>query len=37
MKFRNLASALAVMSFLHFAHAQESPKYDYVEAFKPFF
>lgn len=37
MKFRNLASALAVMSFLNFAHAQESPKYDYVEAFKPFF
>jgi len=36
MKFRNLASALAVMSFLNFAHAQESPKYDYVEAFKPF-
>lgn len=37
IKFRNLASALAAMSFLNFAHAQESPKYDYVEAFKPFF
>ena len=32
-----LASAVAVMLFTSQARAQEAPKYDYVEAFKPFF
>jgi Peptidase family M1 domain len=36
-KFQTLVSALAVMFFSHSALAQEAPKYDYVEAFKPFF
>ncbi|KQT20616.1 peptidase M1 [Chryseobacterium sp. Leaf405] len=36
-KFPILVSALAVMLFSQSAHAQEAPKYDYVEAFKPFF
>nr|WP_228400915.1 M1 family metallopeptidase [Chryseobacterium taichungense] len=36
MTFRNLVSALAVVAFSQ-SYAQESPKYDYVEAFKPFF
>lgn len=36
-KFPTLVSALAVMFFSQSAYAQEVPKYDYVEAFKPFF
>jgi len=36
-KFPILVSAVAVMLFSQPAYAQEAPKYDYVEAFKPFF
>jgi len=36
-KFPILVSALAIMLFSQSAYAQEAPKYDYVEAFKPFF
>jgi hypothetical protein len=36
-KFPTLVSAIAVFLFSGSAFAQETPKYDYVEAFKPFF
>lgn len=36
-KFPTLVSAFAVLMFSGSAIAQETPKYDYVEAFKPFF
>lgn len=39
MKFRipHLISAVAIFAFIGNSYAQESPKYDYTEAFKPFF
>ncbi|MPT32864.1 MAG: M1 family peptidase [Chryseobacterium sp.] len=39
MKFKlpHLISAVAIFAFVGNAYAQESPKYDYTEAFKPFF
>lgn len=37
VKFPTLVSAVAVLLFSGSAYAQETPKYDYVEAFKPFF
>lgn len=39
MKFKlpNLISAVAIFAFVGNSYAQESPKYDYTEAFKPFF
>ncbi|QRA42720.1 M1 family metallopeptidase [Chryseobacterium cucumeris] len=39
MKFKlpTLVSTLAVVLFSGSAYAQQTPKYDYVEAFKPFF
>lgn len=37
IRFQTLVSALAVIFFSQSALAQEAPKYDYVEAFKPFF
>ena len=39
MKFRlpYLLSAVALVAFTGHTFAQESPKYDYTEAFKPFF
>ena len=36
-KFPTLISTVAVMLFANSVYAQETPKYDYVEAFKPFF
>ncbi|MEE6128960.1 M1 family metallopeptidase [Chryseobacterium arthrosphaerae] len=36
-KLPTLVSAVAVLMFSGPAYAQETPKYDYVEAFKPFF
>ncbi|MGG7440695.1 M1 family metallopeptidase [Chryseobacterium arthrosphaerae] len=36
-KLPALVSAVAVLMFSGPAYAQETPKYDYVEAFKPFF
>ncbi|ASK31760.1 peptidase M1 [Chryseobacterium sp. T16E-39] len=36
-KIPTLVSAIAVFLFSGSAYAQETPKYDYVEAFKPFF
>lgn len=36
-KFPTIISAIAVMLFTNSVSAQEAPKYDYVEAFKPFF
>ncbi|GAA5094062.1 M1 family metallopeptidase [Chryseobacterium ginsengisoli] len=36
-KLPNLISTVAVVLFSQSALAQETPKYDYVEAFKPFF
>lgn len=36
-KLPTLVSAIAVLMFSGPAYAQEAPKYDYVEAFKPFF
>ncbi|MCU7619095.1 M1 family metallopeptidase [Chryseobacterium sp. PBS4-4] len=36
-KFPTIISTLAVMLFTNSVSAQEAPKYDYVEAFKPFF
>ncbi len=37
LKFPTVISTLAVILFANSVHAQETPKYDYVEAFKPFF
>ncbi len=37
LKFSAIISSVAVMLFANSVKAQESPKYDYVEAFKPFF
>ncbi|WP_300685196.1 M1 family metallopeptidase [Chryseobacterium sp.] len=37
VKLPTLVSAVAVLLFSGSAYAQETPKYDYVEAFKPFF
>lgn len=37
IRFQTLVSAFAVVFFSQSALAQEAPKYDYVEAFKPFF
>lgn len=37
LKFPFVISTVAVMLFANSAYAQEAPKYDYVEAFKPFF
>ncbi|MDQ1163559.1 hypothetical protein QE422_003927 [Chryseobacterium sp. SORGH_AS 447] len=37
IKFPNLLSAVAIFAFAGNSYAQEAPKYDYVEAFKPFF
>jgi hypothetical protein len=36
-KLPNLISAIAIFAFVGNSYAQESPKYDYTEAFKPFF
>ena len=36
-KFPTIISTVAVMLFTNSVSAQEAPKYDYVEAFKPFF
>ncbi|REC46317.1 M1 family metallopeptidase [Chryseobacterium pennipullorum] len=36
-KLPTLVSAMAVLLFSDPVYAQESPKYDYIEAFKPFF
>ncbi|RZJ49697.1 MAG: M1 family peptidase, partial [Chryseobacterium sp.] len=36
-KFPTIISTVAVMLFTNSVYAQEAPKYDYVEAFKPFF
>lgn len=36
-KLPTLVSAIAVLLFSGSAYAQETPKYDFVEAFKPFF
>jgi hypothetical protein len=36
-KLPTLVSAVAVLMLSGPAYAQETPKYDYVEAFKPFF
>ncbi|WES97019.1 M1 family metallopeptidase [Chryseobacterium arthrosphaerae] len=36
-KLPSLVSAVAILMFSGPAYAQETPKYDYVEAFKPFF
>ncbi len=37
LKFPALVSAITVFFFSGTVSAQETPKYDYVEAFKPFF
>lgn len=37
LKIPQIISAVAVMLFANSVCAQENPKYDYVEAFKPFF
>lgn len=37
LKFPSIISTVAVMLFANSVYAQETPKYDYVEAFKPFF
>lgn len=37
LKFPTIISTVAVMLFTNFVSAQEASKYDYVEAFKPFF
>lgn len=37
LKFPTIISTVAVMLFANSVYAQEAPKYDYVEAFKPFF
>lgn len=37
LKFPTLISTLTVMLLANSVYAQEAPKYDYVEAFKPFF
>lgn len=37
LKFSNWISAVAIVAFAGNSYAQESPKYDYTEAFKPFF
>lgn len=37
LKFPTIISTVAVMLFANSVSAQEAPKYDYVETFKPFF
>lgn len=37
LKFPSIISTVAIMLFTNSVSAQEAPKYDYVEAFKPFF
>lgn len=37
LKFSNWISAVAIVAFAGNSYAQESPKYEYTEAFKPFF